>query len=451
MHKFIQSPIGLVPKGSDGKQKRLIFHLSYNFPNGNLSYNAHTPDNLCKVKYKDLDYAVRQCLELINISPDSHIWLGICDVKSAFRLVPGARKFWPLLMMRASNPVTGQVAYFLDKCLPFGAGVSCALFQEFSESLAQILMYLIGPQRAATCRVVNYLDDFLFIATSQHDCNTMVRTFIELASELKVPIAVEKTIWATTCFKFLGILIDGKRRMLMVPPDKRERARHMLQVCVDRKKATVKEVERLSGYLNFLNKAIFPGRAFTRRMYAKIDVKIRVLKPHHHINLDIEFRSNCQVWLKFLDHTDTQLAFSRPFVDLSYVIQATTLDLYTDSSANGSLGFGGIYGRMWFFGKWESGYIAKFAPNIQYLELYAVCMAVFIWKHHLANLRFVVHCDNKPVVRMLDETTSGCKHCMHLIRLLTIHCLKYNMRVFGVHVRGIHNSLSDSLSRLQFK
>ena len=36
---FIQSPIGLVPKAQD--QTRLIFHLSYEFPNGNHSVNCY--------------------------------------------------------------------------------------------------------------------------------------------------------------------------------------------------------------------------------------------------------------------------------------------------------------------------------------------------------------------------------------------------------------------------
>ena len=40
---FVQSPVGLVLKGEDGKQTRLIFHLSYQFPNGNGSINAHIP------------------------------------------------------------------------------------------------------------------------------------------------------------------------------------------------------------------------------------------------------------------------------------------------------------------------------------------------------------------------------------------------------------------------
>ena len=51
---FIQSPIGLVPKGTNGT--RLIFHLSY--PRNGLSVNSETSQKFWSVKYKDL--GVRQ-------------------------------------------------------------------------------------------------------------------------------------------------------------------------------------------------------------------------------------------------------------------------------------------------------------------------------------------------------------------------------------------------------
>ena len=57
---FIQSPIGLVPKaGSD--QTRLILHLSYKFKSDGLE-----SEERCSVKYRDLDFAVRTYLDLLN-------------------------------------------------------------------------------------------------------------------------------------------------------------------------------------------------------------------------------------------------------------------------------------------------------------------------------------------------------------------------------------------------
>ena len=63
---FIQSPIGLVLKAEN--QTRLIFHLSFDFGEEIVakSFNFHTPDEICSVKYKDLDYAVKTILGLIT-------------------------------------------------------------------------------------------------------------------------------------------------------------------------------------------------------------------------------------------------------------------------------------------------------------------------------------------------------------------------------------------------
>ena len=59
-----QSPIGLVPKA--GNKMRLIFHLLYDFPDGSKSINHHTPEELCSVKYNDLDHAIKGCLKLLK-------------------------------------------------------------------------------------------------------------------------------------------------------------------------------------------------------------------------------------------------------------------------------------------------------------------------------------------------------------------------------------------------
>ena len=148
---FMQSPIGLVPKGSEGLDTRLIFHLSYDFPGSYQSFNKYTPDEWCSVQYHDLDEAVQSCIELLNLKPGATIWLGITDLKSAFRIVPGARRFWPYLMMMAVDPLTGQKMYFLDKALPFGAGISCSLFQDFSDSLVHIFKFVLGRRLAQRC------------------------------------------------------------------------------------------------------------------------------------------------------------------------------------------------------------------------------------------------------------------------------------------------------------
>ena len=163
---------------------------------------------------------------------------------------------------------------------------------------------------------------------------------------------------------FLGILLDGEHHILIIPEKKRIRAINKLQSVLSKKKATIKELQQLTGLLNFLNKAIVLGRAFTRRMYSKFSHL--ELKPHHHIRLDKEFKEDCQVWCSFLLSTDRGL--NQPFVDISDRVSAETLNLFTDAGKGESLGIGGIFGHRWFFAQWEPGFITDCNPSIEYLE-----------------------------------------------------------------------------------
>ena len=154
---YIQSPIRLVPKAGNSGKTRLIFHLSYDFGDQehDFSLNYHTREELCTVKYEDLDTAVKICIEVKQEGlkksgktstktggvmfdeceeptakqSSSPIFMSKTDVQSAFCLAPLARGCWPWLIMMAFHPIMKKKNYFVDKCLLFGASISCAIFQ----------------------------------------------------------------------------------------------------------------------------------------------------------------------------------------------------------------------------------------------------------------------------------------------------------------------------------
>ena len=451
---FVQSPIGLVPKA--GGKTRLIFHLSYHFGQYQ-SVNAYTPKTKCTVRYQDLDHAIQESLRLLEgiiTGKTGTIWYGKTDVQSAFRLLPlGPWTFW-LLIMKAKDPKSGKTYYFVDKCLPFGHSISCALFQEFSDALAHMAKYLIRKNLGIKApALTNYLDDFLFAALMKQICDQMLQQFLAMCEALRVPISEDKTVYADTRMVFLGILLDGK---LLILEEKWIKAVNLLQSFTCRQKAMVKEIQSLAGLLNFLNKAIVPGRVLTRRMYAKYSEIVdyhgnRILgshlKPHHHIKLDQEFKLDCSVWLQFsLKMENNPTALCRPFIDLNRTLSANTLDFYTDAAKGVFLGMGGVFGSKWFFAKWEQNYIQQFDPSIEYLELLALCTAVFCWIEQLENKRIILFCDNQSVITMVNNTTAKCKNCMILLRMLVVKSLEWNTRIFCKWVRGAENSRADFLS-----
>ena len=458
---YIQSPIVLVPKS--GNKTRLIFHLSYNFgpTEAQKSVNFHTPKHLCSVRCCDLDHAVtnylrvraeemRNRLRRGDTSEEPVIVYGTkSDLKGAFRGLPLRKGAWPWLITSVQNPVTGEWCYFVDKCLPFGASISCALFQRFSDALKHIV-------QVKTCAVItNYLDDFLFIAITIVRCNYLVQQFLVICEFINFPVSHTKTEWASELLTFLGILLNSHDMLLRVPLEKKDRAIAMFQVIKDRHKVTVKDLQILCGYLNFLNKAIFPGRAFTRRMYTKYagclqqgpDAK---LKQYHHIRLDQEFKADCTVWLEFLN-TRANHVVCQPMVDLTTTITADELLFFSDASAAEHLGYGCIFWNRWLFGKWEDHFIKQKKPSIAFLELFALAAGVLTWKDSITNCQVILFCDNQSVVQMINNMSSKCGNCMTLIRMLVLDGLRNNRRIFARYISTKQNYLADSLSCLQIK
>ena len=112
--------------------------------------------------------------------------------------------------------------------------------------------------------MTNYLNDFLFVADSEQVCNQMLDSFIEICSQVGCPVADDKTEHATNLIVFLGVLLDGQRHLLAIPNNKKIKAVNLLKCVIECKKVTIKILQKLTGLLNFLHRAIVPGRAFTR-------------------------------------------------------------------------------------------------------------------------------------------------------------------------------------------
>ena len=212
---------------------------------------------------------------------------GKTDCSNAFHLVPILVAQCYLLVMMCIHPETGEKWFFIDKCLPFGSSRSCAIFQEFSDALVYIAKMKIRAEKIARNPVLsNYLDDFLFIALKMSVCSTMLKEFLSLCRTIGCPISEEKTETSTEIIVFLGMLLNGRLHVVSVPQDKVIKALNLIQEVIELKKVTIKTIQQLTGTLNFLNRAIVPGRAFTRNMYTKLKItnsKGRPLKQHHHV------------------------------------------------------------------------------------------------------------------------------------------------------------------------
>ena len=141
-------------------------------------------------------------------------------------------KFWPYLIMKVESPLQPRrFFYFVNKCLPFGAVISCSHFQRFSNAIAHVVSWRMKKP------LINYLDDFLFAALFQMLCNAQVKEFLLVCQSINFPVSKEKTFWGTSILTFLGMLINTIKQTISIPVDKVKKGLNLIEKLLDKRKS----------------------------------------------------------------------------------------------------------------------------------------------------------------------------------------------------------------------
>ena len=122
-------------------------------------------------------------------------------------------------------------------------------------------------------------------------------TAIASCNKLGVPLALDKLLGPSTVLPFLGIELDSATMELCLPADKLHNLQSLIKSWQGRKSCTKRELLSLIGHLQHAGKVVKPGRTFVRCM---IDLATTAKELHHHIRLNLSFRSNLLWWATFL-------------------------------------------------------------------------------------------------------------------------------------------------------
>ena len=215
-----------------------------------------------------------------------HTLLAKVDIKSAFRLLPIHPADRNLLAMKWDNKI------YIDGCLPFGLCSAPKLFN----ILADLLCWI--TQQHGISQPLHYLDDFLLIGPPHSlEYQQNLNTFIQLCTNLGVPLASEKIEGPSTSLTFLGITLDTANTEIRLPQDKLLRIKASLTKWVGKKTATKRQILSLVGLLQHATKVIRCGRTFVARMYA---TAAKVKQLHFFTRLNKEFQSDVAWWHTFI-------------------------------------------------------------------------------------------------------------------------------------------------------
>ena len=123
-------------------------------------------------------------------------------------------------------------------------------------------------------------------------------TLVDSFQHLGVPLEPSKLEGPTTCLTFLGIQIDTESLLLRLPEEKLSKLKQELFRCILRKSISKRELQSLTGLLQFATKVIRPGRSFLRQLYAMQSIGSH---PEHHVRLNAAARADIVWWHLFAE------------------------------------------------------------------------------------------------------------------------------------------------------
>ena len=427
--QFRCSPMFLVPK-KDPNKYRLIFNLSHP---PNSSVNDEIDPELSKVSYSDLDDVIKIMLHM-----PGEIYLAKADIQAAFKLLPVHTGDQPLLLCQINS------FFYIMKTMPEGFTSSCKNFEDFSSAVQWMVEKFskIDSYPELLLAIRHYLDDFIFLSASENGCKYLLEIFILLCSYLGIPLAEKKLVYPTKIIEYLGFIIDTVNRIIKIPKDKVDKLLEKISMIESKKRCVLREVQQLLGLMNYVSRACPPARAYTRRI---IDSIKGGRQPWHYVNITRAFKEDLQVWKIFLKEFNGDVFWLPSEYEDTY-------ELATYSDASGSIGFGATFKTHWVQGRWKQTVVLDPKYNIEFQELLPIVLSCEVWGSEMANKRLLFHCDNQPVVDIINKKSSSDPEVMVLVRRLVLICLKSNIMFRAKHVPGkALNQINDSLSRFHMQ
>jgi hypothetical protein len=329
------SALGAVPK--DISDVCVIHDLSR--PDGGVNKFAKETS----VTYTTLDKAVN------FISPSA--FLAKLDLAAAYRSIPISEDCYELTGMQWKFQGHNSPTNLFDCRLPFGAAMSCNVFQRITDSISRIM-----ERKGFT--IIPYLDDMLCIGESELSCRLCLDTLIDLVESLGLRVNWKKVSGPARKLVFLGINVDCENRTLSLSSEKNSKLKELL--------VSKLMLQKLIGKLSWASRVVRGGRTFLRRL---LDLLCGLKESHHHVRINSAARGDLLWWDQCLDLFHGYTPFKVDIPLPSYIFA-------TDVCEQGG---GGTFGHDWFYVSCCNDVPAMLGHHINELELYTVFLALKRW------------------------------------------------------------------------
>ena len=411
-------PLSAAEKKEDGLptgKVRLCTNMSY-------PYGDSLNDSLVNPEFKFS--SVTEALGLLF--PGA--WMMKSDFSAYYR------SFEPLSCCWPSQGAKWRGKYYWDKRLPFGLRTAPSIAERVSQAIARYL------RRKYHALVVQYLDDFLFIAKTQHEVRRFHLLWNFVITRLGFVENVEKREGPAREVKFLGFWINTQLMTVRLGQARISNTIMLVRQALQEPTVGRHKLESLVGLLQHASKVALAGSTFLSGLWALLGTMRTKRLPT--TALSSEARTELSFWADMLPAWNG----SRDLFDRKPRAPVTLAA--TDAASE--TGFGGFFDGLGFAGVWsECG-----TPDLHIAgkELLALYYAFILWAPLWRGKRVVVHCDNQNVIAWLESGHyRGSREDypevpMILKRLAAIRIL-LDIDLKLVYITSADNVLADALSR----
>ena len=407
------SPLSTTPK-KDSEERRIIIDLSY--PPGQSVNDGIIKDNYlgfrAELKFPKTDQYAHRIYTLgrgaLMFKIDLHRYFR------QLNLDPGDYSLIGYIV---------QGKLYFDKMVPMGVRSGPYIAQRVSTAIAWIV-------KQVEYFLLNYVDDFVGAEedTKAWDAYVFLTNLLE---NLEVQTSPEKRVPPTTRLEFLGTTFDSQKMTMEVPPKKLTEITQELAKWINKTNATRADIESLIGKLQFAARCVRAGRIFLARLINWL----RQTNRQGSYTVTPEARKDIEWWHKFMKVYNG--------VSMIWLESCPGPDnlIATDACLQG---YGGTCGQEYFFGTFPSNLVGR---NIAVLELWAVYIALEVWKDKVKGQYFWIHVDNEAVATILNTGASRDLELQHLLRKIAYIAATHQFVLKAKHISGVSNRIPDWLSR----
>ena len=346
------------------------------------------------------------------------------DLEQAFRHIPVRPEDWHLLGF------TWEEKFYYDIVFGFGLRSAPYIFNLFAEALHWIL------DRHLPARIRHYLDDFLKIFSPnipQDVVQHALEWAMALGTQLGLRFQPSKIEGPATCLEFLGIELDSRSMEARLPQAKLDYLMELLSNWQCHTHCILRELQELTGFLQFASQVIPTSRAFIRALF---DFSATFPSPYSRRRIPSLAHRDIDWWSQFA-RSWNGTHFISPHHE--------TVHIYTDAS--GSKGIGGIFGTHWFSARTPRRYRHR---HIQVKEMFAAVHAVLCWGEDLAHKHVVFHVDNEAVAKAMTSLSIRSAPTMEILRQFLSLASRLDFTFESSWLSSAENSLADAASRFAY-